>query len=1036
MPFDWGLAEPGHPERGAWIFAEYTQPKDIAPFPQFATPDLSVAENMKLLSRLSDEVGLPKEDLAAMLRAPLPGATVIDLGSADLSLATPSVSEPLHMGKYDEIAQSMMDTKNYESWKKGTGSSGTGSFSPTNDHIKAGAADLPFGGGDNWLAPYPGSMEEFVKQAFYPDFVPLPHLVGEGSLKALKEPFNSWEQKSGVAVSSLSGSMKLLDQLAKPSTSWPLTYRTPPKHPYSSMALTNVMLDPIDDIYGDKGDELLQFGPVLTGDPFYFKDVDDFSPGAFTQVGQYLFSKLGPVRFNNPMIASDAPGGPWDVNKMVSEKMMRLLTGDPTLDAFLPYFPGMARGLRIEKVDPEKAVDIPGLPRQRFKTRTSKLTARRWPFRRDLFYRNLRRDEYPPTGTPSAGGYATAEDLLGALDGSGIGISSRSTPMNEELIRDAYSALSYPAFSFFVQARAFRGRLVDELISAIAAAEVTNSGWEQPLFGGISIEEWSHAVFSALNDGMDLSGLGADWWRGALAQAEETATLGLTAIDSALVPTHAERYLRDLNQRNSGGKRPAGVGGFALNMAEKDLIDLMFSPPGGYTLEDSSPWDFQGMGPANADFGRYLGEFDLYGKSWQESMLTPEMNRLNNMEFSLLAMHLPRIHNLFDLYHYRNKYSTLWPAVGYGHFSAGAHTKESRQLFEGLGTLVDYYKVGAPHLMDEAVDDASTIDVNRIIRALGFDLLGINEFARGGPVSGPGTSTSDSIPAFLSDGEFVMSARAVDHWGSDRLAAMNAIPRFSTGGPVSDLPLVPPPPPPKTITPNVDPFVPALPNEIPPQNDLNTLEPSRMALSALGSTPEQIGQTGAGIVGSILAPKGAGSGGSPGAPQPKPSDPRAAIAPPPTSSQHIHPAMAAIISAPIGMIGSAIGQAASAAASTGAMAALAGSTMGGGAALAPIVAPMVGAAAGQLAQFGTQIANDVTVGAANVLSSLLVGTVTPSQTGQGYGAPLLPPPTPPVNNFQSIHNGNVVTNNLTEYNRLKDRKDAQKAAPFFNRVGS
>jgi hypothetical protein len=32
---------------------------------------------------------------------------------------------------------------------------------------------------------------------------------------------------------------------------------------------------------------------------------------------------------------------------------------------------------------------------------------------------------------------------------------------------------------------------------------------------------------------------------------------------------------------------------------------------------------------------------------------------------------------------------------------------------------------------------------------------------RTGPISGPGTETSDSIPAMLSDGEFVMTAKAV-----------------------------------------------------------------------------------------------------------------------------------------------------------------------------------------------------------------------------------------------------------------------------------
>jgi hypothetical protein len=36
----------------------------------------------------------------------------------------------------------------------------------------------------------------------------------------------------------------------------------------------------------------------------------------------------------------------------------------------------------------------------------------------------------------------------------------------------------------------------------------------------------------------------------------------------------------------------------------------------------------------------------------------------------------------------------------------------------------------------------------------------------GGHISGPGTGTSDSIPAMLSDGEFVMTARAVKGAGN------------------------------------------------------------------------------------------------------------------------------------------------------------------------------------------------------------------------------------------------------------------------------
>lgn len=45
-------------------------------------------------------------------------------------------------------------------------------------------------------------------------------------------------------------------------------------------------------------------------------------------------------------------------------------------------------------------------------------------------------------------------------------------------------------------------------------------------------------------------------------------------------------------------------------------------------------------------------------------------------------------------------------------------------------------------------------------------------YAQGGLVTGPGTSTSDSIPARLSNGEAVMTARAVSDWGA-MLSAMN-----------------------------------------------------------------------------------------------------------------------------------------------------------------------------------------------------------------------------------------------------------------------
>lgn len=52
-----------------------------------------------------------------------------------------------------------------------------------------------------------------------------------------------------------------------------------------------------------------------------------------------------------------------------------------------------------------------------------------------------------------------------------------------------------------------------------------------------------------------------------------------------------------------------------------------------------------------------------------------------------------------------------------------------------------------------------------------------SKYASGGLVTGPGTGTSDSIPAMLSNGEAVMTAAAVNEWGA-MLSAMNV----SSGG--------------------------------------------------------------------------------------------------------------------------------------------------------------------------------------------------------------------------------------------------------------
>lgn len=74
----------------------------------------------------------------------------------------------------------------------------------------------------------------------------------------------------------------------------------------------------------------------------------------------------------------------------------------------------------------------------------------------------------------------------------------------------------------------------------------------------------------------------------------------------------------------------------------------------------------------------------------------------------------------------------------------------------------------------------------------GFVMRGPLRRSTGGPVWGAGTATSDSIPALLSNGEFVINAKSVSMIGADRLAFMNRTGQmpvgYATGGIVSGIP--------------------------------------------------------------------------------------------------------------------------------------------------------------------------------------------------------------------------------------------------------
>lgn len=130
-------------------------------------------------------------------------------------------------------------------------------------------------------------------------------------------------------------------------------------------------------------------------------------------------------------------------------------------------------------------------------------------------------------------------------------------------------------------------------------------------------------------------------------------------------------------------------------------------------------------------------------------------------------------------------FTTFFDTVGRG-------TMTVQRSFENLaaGILAALQKVLAQKLIEKILGGAGDSSSSSGGGGLGGGLLGalfgaFGHHARGGFISGPGSSTSDSIPARLSAGEFVVNAAATKSFGAHNLDAINRGVRYAMGGYVS-----------------------------------------------------------------------------------------------------------------------------------------------------------------------------------------------------------------------------------------------------------
>lgn len=116
-------------------------------------------------------------------------------------------------------------------------------------------------------------------------------------------------------------------------------------------------------------------------------------------------------------------------------------------------------------------------------------------------------------------------------------------------------------------------------------------------------------------------------------------------------------------------------------------------------------------------------------------------------------------------------------------------TNANDRIEQSFQQLDEQFSNTFDSIVNDARDAGNAID--DALSGVGGGGGGGEGFARGGFVRGPGTSTSDSVPIRVSKGEYVVRAKAVDHYGVGLLHLINTlrarIPGFNMGGLVQSL---------------------------------------------------------------------------------------------------------------------------------------------------------------------------------------------------------------------------------------------------------
>ena len=205
------------------------------------------------------------------------------------------------------------------------------------------------------------------------------------------------------------------------------------------------------------------------------------------------------------------------------------------------------------------------------------------------------------------------------------------------------------------------------------------------------------------------------------------------------------------------------------------------------------------------DFNNFINEISIKGKETGVKFGEGVKSGISTVSPFAVSAALAADKLDAELNRVRDQYNKLTET---GEIFTNSFTNALSSIQAGTKSLGDSFKDLGKTIVNSLFNAAIQNAFTKLFQNLGgaFTFGGVTAgapnitgqtFAEGGAVSGPGTGTSDSILARLSNGEFVMSAKAVKAFGLETLHKMNSLgkgfmprsrfgmPAFADGGAVS-----------------------------------------------------------------------------------------------------------------------------------------------------------------------------------------------------------------------------------------------------------